>query len=127
MYAKVCKGPASEPIAPARLVGKITINDANLCHKHFYLADLIDGFPADVVGGANRSKEARNTVLLDWGGLEPERTDIDGKKKIFRKRRWVGLFYELNRASAGDRVLIHEIGPYHYRISHEKYGYGTQL
>jgi hypothetical protein len=44
------------------------------------------------------------------------RTDIDGKKKFFRARGWIGAFYKINHAEPGDRVVIYETAPYRYRV-----------
>ena len=110
----------SHPGGPGRLIGEVTINEANLRYNHFYLRPLIDQFPDDVIGGSNKMAEAPNMVLIDWGGPEPVRTDIDGKdKKFFRARGWIGAFYKLNHAEPGDRVVIHETAPYRYRVSLE--------
>ena len=109
---------ASSATEPGRLIGEVTINAANLRNNHFYLRPLIDQFPADVIGGSNKMAEAPSMVLIDWGGPEPVRTDIDGKdKKFFRARSWIGAFYKLNHAEPGDRVVIHETAPYRYRVS----------
>jgi hypothetical protein len=98
------------------MIGEIVINDANLRHDHFHLRPLIDQFPADVIGGSNKTTDAPKTVLLDWGGPEPVRTDIDGKKKFFRARGWICAFYKINHAEPGDRVVIYETAPYRYRV-----------
>lgn len=109
--------------ATSQLIGEIEINDANLRNNHFYLRPLIDRFPADVIGGSNKSSAAPRDVIIDWGGPEPVRTDIDGKdKKFFRARGWIGAFYKLNRARAGDLVVIEEVAPYRYRVSLKRPG-----
>ena len=108
----------SNATGPERLIGEVTITEANLRHNHFYLRPLIDLFPDDVIGGSNKMAEAPNKVLIDWGGPEPVCTDIDGKdKKFFRSRGWIRAFYKLNHAEPGDRVVIHETAPYRYRVS----------
>jgi hypothetical protein len=113
----VVASASPSPIGRGRLIGEVTINEANLRYKHFYLRPLIDEFPIDVIGGSNKMAKAPSTVLIDWGGPDPVRTDIDGKdKKFFRARGWVGAFYKLNHAKPGDRVVIHETAPYRYRV-----------
>lgn len=115
--------PDSEPPAMAtaggggRLIGEVEINQANLDHNHFYLRSVFDRFPADAVGGSNKASAAKRSVTVDWGGPEPVVTDLDGQKKFFRARGWVGAFYKLNRAEAGDRLRVEEIAPYRYRVS----------
>jgi hypothetical protein len=111
------------PKSNSRWIGEVVINDANLRHNHFYLRPLIDRFPADVIGGSNKSSAARGEVTIDWGGPEPVGTDIDGKdKKFFRARGWIGAFYKLHRAEAGDLVVIEETAPYRYQVSLKKPG-----
>ncbi|GGC85678.1 hypothetical protein [Chelatococcus reniformis] len=124
--------PSAEPrrpISPAvmifesRWIGEIEINEANLRNNHFYLRPLIDRFPADVIGGSNKASAARREVTIDWGGPKPVQTDIDGKdKKFFRARGWIGAFYRLNGAQAGDVVVIEETAPYRYRVRVQKVG-----
>ncbi|RWD48639.1 MAG: ASCH domain-containing protein [Mesorhizobium sp.] len=109
--------------AASRWIGEIEINDANLRNNHFYLRPLIGKFPDDVIGGSNKASKARGEVMIDWGGPEPVRTEIDGKdKKFFRARGWIGAFYKLHRAQAGDLVVIEETAPYRYRVSLRKRG-----
>ena len=97
---------------------RIEIREANLRHNHFYLRDHVHKFPDDVIGGSNRAKAAAREVILDWGGPEPARTDIDGEdKKFFRARGWIGAFYKLNDAQPGDFIVIEPVEPYRYRVS----------
>ena len=105
-----------------RRIGEIEINDANLRNDHFYLRPLIDKFPGDVIGGSNKATAAPREVAIDWGGPEPVSTDIDGGKKFFRARGWIGAFYKLYHAEAGDFVVIEETAPYRYRVSLKKSG-----
>ncbi len=119
----------SRPIPPAamsrgsRWIGGIEIKEANIRNNHFYLRPLIDRFPADVIGGSNKASAARRLVTIDWGGPESVQTDIDGKdKKFFRARGWIGAFYKLNSAQAGDVVVIEETAPYRYRVRLQKAG-----
>ncbi len=102
------------------MIGEVEINEANLRNNHFYMRHLIDEFPSDVIGGSNKAWAAPDEVIIDWGGPESVRTDIDGKKKFFRARSWIGAFYKLNRAEAGDFVVIEEVGSYRYRVSLKK-------
>lgn len=100
---------------------RIEIGEANLRNNHFYLRDHVHKFPDDVIGGSNKAKAAPREVVLDYGGPEPARTDIDGEdKKFFRARGWVGAFYKLHDAQAGDFVVIEPLDPYLYRVRLEK-------
>ncbi|MFC5394242.1 hypothetical protein [Bosea vestrisii] len=128
--SKALSQPLAEPrklIPPVAMsfgshwIGKIEINEANLRNNHFYLRPLINRFPADVIGGSNKSSAARKEVTIDWGGPESVQTDIDGKdKKFFRARGWIGAFYKLNSAQAGDVVVIEETARYRYRVRLQK-------
>jgi len=117
MAAAVDESPEAASGSP-RWIGEIEINDANLRNNHFYLRPLIDKFPGDVIGGSNRASKAKGEVVIDWGGPEPVQTDIDGQdKKFFRARGWIGAFYKLHGARAGDFVVIEETAPSRYRVS----------
>lgn len=108
-----------------RLIAKIQITEGNVKPKnnHFYLRSHIHKFPSEIIGGSNKSKLATRNATIDWGGPEPVQTDIDGDdKKFFRKRGWIGAFFKLNRAQAGDVVVIEETGPCHYRVRLKKAG-----
>ena len=103
---------------------RIEIGEANLRNSHFYMRDHVHKFPDDVIGGSNKAKAAKREVILDWGGPEAACTDIDGEdKKFFRARGWVGAFYKLNDAQAGDIVVIESVEPYRYRVKLEKAPY----
>ncbi|MGZ2450429.1 hypothetical protein ACVIRO_003183 [Rhizobium ruizarguesonis] len=100
-----------------KLVCEVELTEGNLTHNHFYLRPHLHLFPNDIIGGSNRSKLARKEARIDWGGPEPEFTDIDGEThKFFRRRGWIGRFYQLNRAKPGDLVSVEETGPLSYKI-----------
>lgn len=102
---------------PSRLIGEVPITQGNIDNNHIYLRSIFDKFPADAKGGPNRASAAKKEIVVDWGDPEPVRTDLDGEKRFFRARSWIGRFYKLNRAKAGDKVRIEEIAPYRYRVS----------
>ncbi len=99
-----------------RIIGKTEITEGNIKNNHIYLRNFFDRFPSDAVGGSNRTLAAEREVTLDWGGNSTTSTDLDGAKKFFRNRSWVGKFFELNNIEAGDTVSVEEKGPYSYRI-----------
>ena len=111
---------ASSPAAPSsrggRTIGEVVLTEGNIANNHIYLRSFFDRFPADSVGGSNKAALARRELTVDWGGGEPVQTDLDGSKKFFRARGWIGAFFKQNRATAGDRVIIDETGPYRYRV-----------
>lgn len=108
--------------ATGRVIGEVEITDGNITHNHIYLRSFFDRFPADAIGGSNKATRAKRDLTIDWGGAEPVQTDLDGQKKFFRARGWIGAFYQLHRARAGDRVVVEEIASYRYRVSLKKFG-----
>ena len=117
---------ASEPPLPsrpvacagsARPIGSVPLTQGNLNNSHFYLRELLHHFPSDVIGGSNAASAAKRTVSVDWGGQTPAATDIDGTKKLFRRRAWVSEFFRRNGAMADDVVQVEVLRPYEYRVS----------
>jgi hypothetical protein len=100
-----------------RVIGEVEISEGNIANNHIYLRSFFDRFPADAIGGSNKAMRAKRDVTIEWGGAESVQTDLDGQKKLFRSRGWIGAFYQLHRAKAGDRVVVEEIAPYRYRVS----------
>jgi DNA polymerase III subunit epsilon len=94
----------------------LTITQANLDHNHMYLTECMDLFPEDAVGGADEAQAAPSTVRVEYGS-EVVETDIVRDKHIFRRRGWVRQFFSAARVTAGDRVLLEQLGPYMYRVS----------
>jgi hypothetical protein len=103
-----------------RIIGETEVTQGNIDHNHFYLRSFIDRFPADLVGGSNKSQLARRVATVHWDGGEPVVTDIDGSKKFFRSRGWIASFFRMNGASPGDKVVIEEVAPYQYRVACKK-------
>lgn len=94
----------------------LIVTQGNLNNNHLYLTEVMDLFPRDVIGGANRTCAAPRTVRVLWGGT-PVDTDIVGDKHIFRRRGWVVQFFAAQRIAAGDVVLLEQLGPYQYRVA----------
>jgi putative DNA methylase len=94
----------------------LTITQGNLDNRHFYLTEALDIFPNDVFGGADASQSAPRTLRVECGN-EVVETDIDRTKNIFRKRGWVGRFFDANRVMPGDIVCLEQIEPYRYRVA----------
>ncbi|PQO24902.1 hypothetical protein C2I36_00470 [Rhodobacteraceae bacterium WD3A24] len=111
------KDEIAEGFSDGIVLGYVTLTQGNINNNHFYLRDILAAFPDDCIGGSNAALAAARTVTVDWGGRSPAITDIDGTKKLFRKRRWVGDFFEQNGARAGDQVRIDALGPYGYKVS----------
>src|SRR5438874_13836777 len=94
----------------------LTVTQGNIANNHLYLTEVLDMFPEDVLGGPEASQAAPRTVRVQWGA-EVIETDVDRTKNIFRKRGWVGRFFDENRIQAGDRILLEQLEPYLYRVS----------
>lgn len=109
-------GPIPQSVVPRR-IGTTEITQGNIDNNHIYLRSFFDRFPADAVGGSNRSSTALREVSVDWGGSEVVTTDLDGAKRFFRKRGWIREFFALHRVTAGDVVAVEEVGPYQYRLT----------
>jgi DNA polymerase-3 subunit epsilon len=103
--------------AAVNIIGRTKLTEGNIKNHHIYLHEFFDAFPKDVVGGSNIAAAAQKTISVEWGGGCVAITDLDGKKKFFRKRGWVREFFARTRAVAGDTVLVQLIGPYDYRVT----------
>tara|TARA_R110000796_G_scaffold14517_1_gene47446 strand:- start:25486 stop:27072 length:1587 start_codon:yes stop_codon:yes gene_type:complete len=110
---------ASEP-QNWELIGISILTQGNINNNHFYLRDVWTAFPADCIGGSNIGAAAVRSVTVSWGADLAETTDIDGQKKLFRRRGWVREFFKQNNAQAGDRVRIYRKNPYEFMVSIEK-------
>ena len=99
------------------LIGVAKLTAGNIKNHHFYLTHFMHLFPTDLIGGSNEGEGGRKSALIHWGSSSPEVSDIDGSKKIFRKRGFVKAFFVNNDAKAGDKVQVEEIKPYEYNIS----------
>jgi len=97
---------------PFRVV-ELTQGDLN--NNHLYLSDVIDLFPSESIGGPNESEHGAQ-LEIHCGIAEPVFTDIAGDKKIFRKRSWVGEFFQSHALYAGSRVIIERTGANRYHI-----------
>ncbi|GGO58396.1 hypothetical protein GCM10011315_27860 [Roseovarius pacificus] len=111
---------ANDQAQARKLIGHTVLTQGNINNNHFYLRDIWSAFPADCIGGANASTAAPRSLTVRWGSSNPTVTDLDGKKKLFRKRGWVREFFTQNDARAGDKVMIHAIGKFDYEVSIER-------
>lgn len=115
--------PAFLPEAPVSYqppschLGTTEITQGNLDNSHIYLRSFFEKFPADAVGGSNRASSAQREISVDWGGGAVVMTDLDGKKRFFRKRGWIREFFERHGVRAGDVVTVEEVAPYSYRVA----------
>lgn len=107
--------PIAAKIRDAKVIGEVEITQGNIDHNHIYLRGFFDRFPADAVGGSNRAAKAPREISIDWG-QDNVWTDLDGSKKFFRARGWIGSFFRINEAKAGDMITVEETAPYQYRV-----------
>lgn len=71
-----------------RQLGTTVITQGNIDNNHIYLRPFFDKFPEDAIDGSNMASVARREIAVDWGGATVVMTDLDGKKRFFRKRGW---------------------------------------
>tara|TARA_R110002126_G_scaffold44153_6_gene126139 strand:+ start:117 stop:968 length:852 start_codon:yes stop_codon:yes gene_type:complete len=100
------------------LLGEVEVTEANLKYNHFYLRSFLHHLPEDLVGGRDRSTPIMATVQAD--GMPPSSTDICPRHRFFRDRSWTRQFFANSDAEPGDTVSIHQLEPYHYKISLNK-------
>jgi len=112
----VVRRVAATPLAGCRIIGTTQLTQGNIDNHHIYLREFFAAFPADAIGGSSSAQAAARQITVDWGGPDPAETDLDGQKKFFRKRGWVRTFFAQNRATAGQTVVVEEVGAYRYRV-----------
>jgi len=104
---------ASSP--PAGTVRDVIITGGNLRHNHIYLP--LDFFPADAIGGSNKSQTAPRTITVSFLPGGTVQTDIDRTKRILRARAPVGDFLARGFVKEGEAVRITRTSPYAYEFS----------
>ncbi len=111
--------PPSLSIAQGKktVLGHVTLTQGNIDNHHIYLREVFSALPPSCIGGSNARSLACDSLEIDWGHPERVVTDIDGIKKIFRKRGWVRSFLHQTEARAGDRVRIEFEHPRRMRVS----------
>ena len=101
----------------------LTINDSTLKYGNINIRSCgKDFFPSDVFGGPSRTTGIGNPIFLKVEGLaQIVKTDIPKDQKgrprwIFRKRKWVSTFVEVNKLQNGDEITILRNGKRSYFI-----------
>lgn len=101
----------------------ISITGGNLRNHHLYISGYHDFFPEECYGESNARKAPGHKLTLIVGGLpEPVQTDIAKSsgcgraRSFFRKRAWVGRFFQYHDLHEGDIVAIERLDPSTYRI-----------
>lgn len=103
-----------------RRIGESVLTQGNIDHNHIYLRDFFDRFPRDAVGGSNKEQKAARDISVVWEGGPLVVTDLDGSKKFFRARGWIGAFFRHYAAKPGYKVVVQEAMPYQYRLFLER-------
>ena len=101
----------------------ISITGGNLRNHHLYISGYHDFFPEECYGGSSARKAVGRELTLMVDGLAaPVHTDIAGSsgtgrpRSFFRKRAWVGRFFECHDLHEGDIVAIERLDRFTYRI-----------
>lgn len=106
--------PSNTPAAAESRL--ISVTGGNVRNNHIYLP--LDFFPADAIGGSNKTEMASRTVTIVFSPGTTVETDIDGTKRIFfRARSAVADFFMRAGVKEGDNVRLINHGPYRYEIS----------
>ncbi|MBN7764080.1 ASCH domain-containing protein [Nitratireductor aquibiodomus] len=114
------------PVGTGELIGSVELTSGNIRNNHIYLRGFFDKFPADVVGGSNRSEAAERELIVTWGEGNRVPSDLDKTKKIFRSRSWIRQFFEHSGATPGDVVQVYRLDPYTYHVRLARDGEGIQ-
>jgi hypothetical protein len=101
----------------------ISITEGNLRNHHLYISGHHDFFPDECYGQSNAKKgTGRKLTLVVEGLLRAVETDIarDGgnghPRNFFRKRAWLGEFFETHGLQEGDVIAIERLNPFTYHI-----------
>ena len=102
----------------------IEVSGGNIRNHHINLRGAFGLFPDDCLGGPNVSL-AGHPIRVSMEAVD---TDIDEGKAIFRERGAIRRFFEDEKMSEGDLVLIERVGDrsYHVRKA-SKRGFRTYL
>ena len=101
----------------------ISVTEGNLRNHHLYITGCHDFFPEECHGQSSVKKGMGHKLTLLVEGLRNAvETDIarDGgnghARNFFRKRAWVGEFFEKHHLQKGDIIAIERLNPLTYRI-----------
>jgi DNA (cytosine-5)-methyltransferase 1 len=98
----------------------ISINRANIKYKHIYLGSHNDFFPDESYGESNKAKGLGEMLTIHADGIaNPVLTDLaerGNNRFIFRKRSWLGDFFDKHQTKDGDVVAIERLAKFKYRV-----------
>jgi hypothetical protein len=100
------------------LLGEVEVTEANLKNNHFYLRSFLHQLPGDLIGG--RDLATPILALVEADGIDPTSTDICRRHRFFRDRSWTRQFFANTGAEPADTVRVHQLAPYHYKVSLNK-------
>jgi hypothetical protein len=92
----------------------VELTGGNVRNHHINLRGTYGLFPADALGGSN--KTAKGSELEVRFGSEVVQTDIDETKAIFRERGAIQRFFENEAIVEGDLVVIERVADRSYRV-----------
>ncbi|WP_297502185.1 HNH endonuclease [Ferrovum sp.] len=99
---------------------EVLLSQGNINQGHFYLPRGTDLFPADALGGKNKSEMAILLKVVFTGTGEVVHTDIDREKSLFRLARGQSRrFIEKHRLTAGDKIYITKTGDRQFSVSNK--------
>ncbi|MGP8267309.1 MAG: hypothetical protein ACLQOQ_15225 [Beijerinckiaceae bacterium] len=106
---------------------EVTLNVANLRHRHIYLRKILSFFPEEVRGGCDSTQIAHRLLTVTFVPGMTVQSDIAGPDRFgrphrsnhafLRNRSAVRDFFERSGAKAGDVVQITRTGTYSYTFS----------
>ena len=93
------------------------LTKGNVDNNHFYIPrECISALPKDVLGGRNASYSAKKNLEIEYGSDVKVQTDIDGTKRIFRKRGWQRELISRCNLVAGDTIQITLLGGHRLKV-----------
>jgi DNA modification methylase len=101
----------------------VSLTAGNLRNHHLYISGYHDFFPQECYGQSSAKKGTGQKLTLIVDGLaNPVETDIatnrdsQRPRDFFRKRAWVGRFFQCHKLHQGDMVAIERVDHYTYRV-----------
>ena len=104
----------------------IEVTAGNLRNSHIYITGLHEFFPADALGGPDKSNPGKPVTIELDGLARTVRTDIPrdsrtgGPRRQFRARGWAREFFSCHGVMPGDVLSLERTGKRHYRLAISK-------
>lgn len=98
-------------------IARIKVANGTINYGNISVANHIDMFPSDSIGGHNKDFKASRSLKIHLVDGDVIETDIDDDKKIFRNGRpTVKAWINKNNAKLGDFICIDKIDDYSYKV-----------